>query len=191
GRGELRRRQGARRENGRRAPRDSEGARQAPDDSGRHRAALCHRRRASEASMTLTLAEYAAHDALGLAALVESRQVSPKELALAAAAAIAALNPALNAVVETYADRIDGLDERTLGDGPFRGVPFLIKDVFGQEAGRRIEWGSRLCRGMVAQQNTYLFDMLRASGVNILGRSATPEYSMSGTTESAMFGNTS
>src|SRR4029079_13269322 len=104
---------------------------------------------------------------------------------------IDAVNPRLNAVVETYADRIDGLDERTLGDGPFRGVPFLIKDVFGQEAGRRIEWGSRLCRGLVAQQNPYLDDMLRASGVNILGRSATPEYSMSGTTESAMFGNTS
>ena len=139
----------------------------------------------------MTLSEYAALDALGLADAIAQRQLSPKEAALMAARAIDAVNPRLNAVVETYADRIDDLDERTLGAGPFRGVPFLIKDVFGQEAGRRIEWGSRLCRGMVAQQNTYLYDMLRASGVNILGRSATPEYSMSGTTESAMFGNTS
>ena len=114
--------------------------------------------------MTLTLAEYAAHDALGLAALVASRQVSPKELALAAAAAIDAVNPAVNAVVETYADRIDGLDERTLGDGPFRGVPFLIKDFFGHEAGRTIEFGSRLCRGMVAQQNTHLYELFRPPG---------------------------
>jgi amidase len=139
----------------------------------------------------MTLSEYAALDARGLADAIARRQLSPKEAALAAARAIDAINPRLNAVVETYADRMDDRDERTLGDGPFRGVPFLIKDVFGQEAGRRIEWGSRLCRGMVAQQNTYLYDMLRASGVNILGRSATPEYSMSGTTESAMFGNTS
>jgi len=139
----------------------------------------------------MTLAEYAALDAVGLADAIARRQLSAKEAALTAARAIDAVNPRLNAVVETYADRIDGLDERTLGDGPFRGVPFLIKDVFGQEAGRRIEWGSRLCRGMVAQQNTYLYDMLHAAGVNILGRSATPEYSMSGTTESAMFGNTS
>ena len=139
----------------------------------------------------MTLAEYAALDAVGLADAIARRQLSAKEAALMAARAIDAVNPRLNAVVETYADRIDDLDERTLGDGPFRGVPFLIKDVFGQEAGRRIEWGSRLCRGMVAQQNTYLHDLLRASGVNILGRSATPEYSMSGTTESAMFGNTS
>src|SRR6185312_11389595 len=130
----------------------------------------------------MTLAEYAALDAVGLADAIARRQLTPKEAALTAARAIDAVNPRLNAVVETYADRIDDLDERTLGDGPFRGVPFLIKDVFGQEAGRRIEWGSRLCRGMVAQQNTYLFDMLRASGVNILGRSATPENAMFGTT---------
>ncbi|MCU1383276.1 MAG: hypothetical protein JWL71_1973 [Acidobacteria bacterium] len=141
--------------------------------------------------MTLTPAEYAAHDALGLAALVASRQVSAKELALTAAAAIAALNPAINAVVETYPDRIDGLDERTLGSGPFRGVPFLIKDFFGHEAGRTIEFGSRLCRGMVAQQNTHLFELFRAAGLNVLGRSAAPEYSMAGTTENALYGRTS
>jgi amidase len=87
----------------------------------------------------MTLAEYAALDAVGLADAIARRQLSAKEAALTAARAIDAVNPRLNAVVETYADRIDGLDERTLGDGPFRGVPFLIKDVFGQEAGRRIE----------------------------------------------------
>lgn len=141
--------------------------------------------------MTLSLAEYAAHDALGLAALVAGRQVSAKELALAAAAAIDAVNPAINAVVETYPDRIEGLDERTLGDGPFRGVPLLIKDFFGHEAGRTIEFGSRLCRGLVAQQHTFLYEMLAASGVNVLGRAAAPEYSMSGTTENALYGRTS
>ena len=139
----------------------------------------------------MNLSEYASYDALGLAALVASRQVSPKELAEAAAAAIAAVNPAINAVVETYPDRIDALDERMLGNGPFRGVPFLMKDVFGHEAGRKIEFGSRLCRGMIAQQDTHYCELLRASGVNILGRSAAPEYSMAGTTEGALYGNTS
>jgi|SRR5690242_11702731 len=138
----------------------------------------------------MKLSEYAAHDALGLAALVEAKEVSPSELAATAAAAIAAINPAINAVVETYADRIDKLDERGLGNGPFRGVPFLMKDVFGHEAGRKIEFGSRLCRGMVAQQDTHYCELVRAAGVNILGRSAAPEYSMSGTTEGALYGNT-
>lgn len=138
----------------------------------------------------MKLAEYARHDALGLAALVANKEVSPIELAATAAAAIAAINPAVNAVVETYPDRIDALDERSLGNGPFRGVPFLMKDVFGHEAGRKIEFGSRLCRGMVSQQDTHLCELFRASGVNILGRSAAPEYSMSGTTEGALYGNT-
>ena len=139
----------------------------------------------------MKLSEYAAHDALGLAHLVATKQVSPRELALTAADAIAAINPSIRAIVETYPDRIQDLDDRTLGSGPFRGVPFVIKDLFGHEAGRRVEWGSRLCRGMVAKQDTYLCEMLKASGINILGRSAAPEYSMSGTTESALHGNTS
>jgi amidase len=139
----------------------------------------------------MNLTEYAALDAIGLAELVAKKDVSPRELAGTTAAAIAAINPAVNAVVETYPDRIDRLNEATLGTGPFRGVPFLMKDVFGHEAGRTIEWGSRLCRGMVAKQDSYLCELLRASGVNILGRSAAPEYSMSGTTESILHGNTS
>jgi amidase len=139
----------------------------------------------------VNLSEYASYDGLGLAGLVERKEVSPKELAQAAARAIDAVNPAVNAVVETYPDRIEDLDERTLGSGPFRGVPFLIKDFFGHEAGRVVEFGSRLCRGLVSQQDTHLYEMFKASGVNVLGRSAAPEYSMSGTTESALHGNTS
>ena len=130
----------------------------------------------------MNLTEYARYDALGLAELVARKEVTARELAQTAMAAIAAINP-LNAVVETYADRIDALDEATLGDGPFRGVPFLMKDVFGHEAGRRIEFGSRLCRDMVVQQDTHYCQLVRAAGLNIIGRSAAPEYSMSGTTE--------
>lgn len=139
----------------------------------------------------MKLGEYAKYDALGLAELVARKEVTPKELAQTAAKAIETSNPVLNAVVETYPDRIEGLDEATLGKGPFRGVPFLTKDVFGHEKGRKIEFGSRLCKGMTVETGTYFLDQLKAAGVNILGRSAAPEYSMSGTTESVMFGNTS
>ena len=139
----------------------------------------------------MNLAEYASYDALGLAGLVATKQVSPTELARTALEAITALNPAVNAVVETYPDRIEALDESALGSGPFRGVPFLMKDVFGHEAGRKVEFGSRLCRGMVAQQDTYVLQLFRAAGLNIIGRSAAPEFSMSGTTEGALYGSTS
>lgn len=139
----------------------------------------------------MNLAEYAKYDGLGLAELVAKKDVSSRELALTALEAIKAGNPVINAVVETYDDCIDGLDETRLGNGSFRGVPFLIKDVFGHEKGRKIEFGSRLCKGMTVEAGTYFVDMLKAAGVNILGRSAAPEYSMSATTESVMFGNTS
>ena len=139
----------------------------------------------------MQLHEYARYDALGLARLVADREVNATELARTAANAIAAAYPSVNAVVEVYPDRIESLDERSLGSGPFRGVPFLIKDIFGHEAGRKVEFGSRLCRGMRAEQDTYYCRMLKAAGVNILGRSAAPEYSMAGTTETALYGNTS
>src|SRR5215470_15232047 len=139
----------------------------------------------------MNLAEYAAHDALGLAELVAKKQVSPKELAQTATAAREKIDPAVGAVVELYLDRIEGLDEKTLGEGPFRGVPLLIKDVFGHEKGRRIEFGSRLCAGMTVEATTYFCDLLKASGVNILGRSAVSVFYNAATTESALFGNTS
>ncbi len=139
----------------------------------------------------MNLSEYASYDALGLAELVHKKQVTPKELAALAAAAIKALNGDVKAVVETYGDRIGKLDEATLGDGPFKGVPFLLKDVFGHEKGRLCEFGSRLCKGLMTEVDSHMTTQLRAAGVNILGRSAAPEYSMSATTESLMFGNTS
>jgi amidase len=139
----------------------------------------------------MKLAEYAAFDGLGLAQLVAKREVAPRELAQTAAEAIAKSNPVLGAVVETYADRIENLDETSLGDGPFRGVPFLIKDVFGHEKGRVMEFGSRLCKGMVTPADTNLMVLLRKAGVNNLGRSAAPEFSMAATTEGMLYGNCS
>lgn len=135
--------------------------------------------------------EYARHDATGLAELVARGEVSPTELAEAANAAISALNPDLNAVVETYDDRIDRLDETALAGGPFRGVPCLIKDVGGHEAGRKIEFGSRLCEGMTATQDSNLIHLFRQAGVNVIGRSNTPEYSIAGSAENKLHGATS
>src|SRR6266700_2468765 len=99
----------------------------------------------------MNIREYAKYDATGLAELVRKKEVTPKELALTAAQAIAKANPELNGVIETYDDRIEGFDEKTLGNGPFRGVPLLMKDVFGHEKGRRIEFGSRFAKGWSAR----------------------------------------
>src|SRR4051812_22973939 len=99
----------------------------------------------------MKIAEYAGYDATGLAELVAKKQITAKELAKTAAEAIAAANPKVNAVVELYQDRVEGLDEETLPDGPFRGVPFLIKDIGQHLDGRKFECGSRLMQGFVVE----------------------------------------
>ena len=134
--------------------------------------------------------EYSSLDALGVAGLVKNGDVSPREMAMAAVAAMEAVNGQIKAVVEVYPDRTDSLSDE-VADGPFSGVPFLIKDVGGHEKGRKIEFGSRLCKDMVADYDTNLMKLLRASGANVLGRSNAPEYSIAGSTENLLYGNTS
>jgi amidase len=138
----------------------------------------------------MKLAEYAAYDATGLAQLHARGEVSARELARTALAAIGAVNSDLNAVIELYDDQVDDLDEASLGNGPYRGVPFLIKDVFGHLKGRKIEFGSRLCEGMICDVETSFAKLLKKAGFNILGRTNTPEYSLSSTTENLLYGNT-
>lgn len=139
----------------------------------------------------MKLHEYARLDATGLAALIRQGEVTAKEVADLANEAIALANPKLNAVVEAYDDRIGGLDEAGLGNGPFRGVPILIKDVRGNEKGRKVEFGSRLAEGYVCDGDTHLAEMFRAAGLNIVGRSNAPEYSIATSTENLLYGNTS
>ena len=139
----------------------------------------------------MNIDEYAAYDGLGLAKLIKNGDISPGELALTAANAISDTNLKVNAVIETYPDRIENLDVTDFPDGPFKGVPFLIKDVTGHQRGRKIEFGSRLCKGMQCDQNTFYGKLVEQAGFNILGRSNTPEYSLAGTTENALYGNTS
>jgi len=136
-------------------------------------------------------ADYEAYDALGLAELVRRGRVSPGELLEAAIERVEARNSRVNAVTMPLYDYARKAIADGLPDGPFRGVPFLIKDVGGHERGRLIENGSRLCQGMIGIGDSNLIKLLRASGVNVLGRSNAPEYSIAGTTENALYGNTS
>ena len=122
----------------------------------------------------MNLTEYATYDALGLAELVAKKQVSPKELAQTAVAAKEKVDPAVRSVVEIYDDQIDDLDEARLGNGPFRGVPFLIKDVFGHLKGRKIEFGSRLCEGMIGDVETNFAKLSRPRGSTSSGAPIRP-----------------
>lgn len=135
------------------------------------------------------LSEYAGYDATGLAALIKEKQVSRKEVAECALAAIQQLNPVLNAVVEVYPDRAAHLPENT-DSGPFAGVPFLLKDLAAFESGQYYEMGSRIAEGMRAPHDTELVKRYKAAGLLIMGRTTTPEFGGSTDTASLASGIT-
>lgn len=133
--------------------------------------------------------EYGDHDALGLAALVRSKQVSPSELLDEAMARTAAIDPAINAVVVKHEDYARGQIARGLPDGPFAGVPFLLKDL-DSIAGTRTTFGASLTRDHVAKRTSTIAQRFIASGVVVFGKSASPELGLLPTTESRLHGPT-
>ncbi|MEW2218967.1 amidase [Streptomyces sp. NPDC006990] len=131
-------------------------------------------------------AEYVNHDAVGLAELVAAGEVAAAELQAAALEATQAVDPQVNAIVETWpAD-----DEPKPGSTPLAGVPFLIKDIGAAMAGRRMELGSRLAAGHVARADSFLVLRLRRAGLVTFGRTATSEMAYSITTEPVLYGAT-
>lgn len=138
----------------------------------------------------MKLSDYIAHDALGLAALVRAREVSPTELIAAALEAFDAVNPAINAVIETWPEDIAAQIAAASASAPFFGVPFLIKDAVLHMAGQKSEMGSRLAAGLVAPEDTHLMARFRRAGLLTFGRTASPEMAYSCSTESVLRGAT-
>ncbi len=132
--------------------------------------------------------DYSEYDGLGLAELVRSKQVTPGELVEAAIERIERHNPTLNAVVYKGYDDARKQAAGDLPDGPFKGVPFLIKDLGMAVAGWPRSSGSKFTRGVVDAEDGGLTRRYREAGVVPLGKSNTPEYGITGTTESAALG---
>jgi amidase len=133
-------------------------------------------------------AQYAEHDGLALAELVRKGQTTPAELLEAAIERIERHNGALNAVVYKAYDEARRKAAGKLPDGPFRGVPFLIKDLGVGVAGWPRSHGSKFARNYVDAEDTGLVRRYRESGAVFVGKTNTPEYGITGTTESAFLG---
>jgi amidase len=132
----------------------------------------------------MSWSEWAQHDALALAQRVRRGEVSAAELAAQAATAVARVNPHLSAVVELFDDvvadpRKDGMDPQ----GLFAGVPFLVKDLGPTLKGRLQEQGSLLLQGQRASADSFLTRRIRAAGLNIIGRTSTPEFGLCSSAE--------
>ncbi|MBN9590628.1 MAG: amidase, partial [Alphaproteobacteria bacterium] len=114
-------------------------------------------------------AEYDHYDGLGLAHLVRQRAVSPLELVEEAVARIERHNPKLNAVVYKAYDEARKTAQGKLPDGPFKGVPFLIKDIGMPVKGWPMTNGSAYLRGYVSPADCELTRRYRASGAVLVG----------------------
>ena len=136
----------------------------------------------------MNIAEYADYDGVGLADLVARKEVSPAELVEAAIKRIEQHNGKLNAVVFKAYDEARAAAKSDLPDGPFRGVPFLIKDLGMAVAGWPRSCGSRYTRNLKDEADGSLVARYRASGAVFLGKTNTPEFGITGTTESAHLG---
>jgi len=131
-------------------------------------------------------------DATEQAALVRSRDVSPLELLEAAIERIEAVDPSLNAVVIRWFDHARAIARGPLPDGPFTGVPTLLKDLWASFAGQPLTNGNRALRdaGVVASEDTTLVARMRTAGFVIAGRTSSPELGSVPTTEPEIWGPT-
>ena len=131
-------------------------------------------------------------DATAQAELVRTGEVSPVELVEAAVARIEKLDGELNAVIHRRFDK--ALDEARgeLPGGPFRGVPFLLKDLNAPSAGDPQHNGARVLKdaNYIAPADNWLVNRYRAAGFVITGRTNTPEFGLVPTTEPVAHGAT-
>jgi amidase len=127
-------------------------------------------------------------DGLGLAELIRRGDVSPKEAVESAIERIEAFNPKLNAVVHRMYDSARREAAGNLPDGPFRGVPFLVKDLVTWVRGEPMSCGSRVFDGWTAPFDSEVARRYRSAGLIFIGRTNTPEFGLVPFTESERLG---
>jgi len=133
--------------------------------------------------------EYESHDALGLASLVQRGEIKPRELIEVAIAQCERRNPVVNAVVIPMFDEARRVAEAAPA-GPFHGVPFLLKDLYALYPGVRTTNGSRLFSDFVPDHENEMVARYRRAGLVVFGKSASPEFGITTSTESVLFGKT-
>ena len=131
-------------------------------------------------------------DATAQAELVRNGEVSPVELVEAAIAAAERLNPDLNAIIHEFYDQAREEAAGDLPDGPFRGVPFLRKDLGAPMAGEPMHLGMQVLKDADFRSpvDSYLGIRFRDAGFVTIGKTNTPELGIQPTTEPKAYGAT-
>jgi amidase len=132
--------------------------------------------------------ELAFLDATAQAELVRRKELKPIDLVDAAIERIERLNPELNAVVTPMYEQARETAKKKLPDGPFTGVPFLLKDLGATYGGVRQTMGSAFLKDFVPDHDSELVVRQKRTGLIVVGKSNTPEFGIVPTTESRFLG---
>ncbi|MDW3218465.1 MAG: amidase [Acidimicrobiales bacterium] len=136
--------------------------------------------------------ELARHDAVALAELIRTGDLSPVELIDDTIARIEALNPQVNAIIHPAFEKARAAAAGDLPDGPFRGVPMLMKDLWPAEKGEPLHQGVQGLKnaGYVADVDANIVTAYKRAGFVMAGRTNTPEMGLAATTEPVAYGPT-
>jgi len=139
-----------------------------------------------------SLLDATALDATAQAALVRSGDASAAELVDAAIDRVEKLNGEINAVIHPLYERARAAMQHGLPEGPFTGVPIVVKDLDGTLAGAPYHAGNKALKAAhhVATTTSYLFEKLEAAGFVIIGKTNTPEFGLMPTAEPQAYGPT-
>jgi amidase len=129
-------------------------------------------------------------DATAQAELVRKKKVKPLELVEGAIERIESLNPSLNAVVTPMFEYAREKASDTISEGPFAGVPFLLKDFLAEFAGVRFTEGTAFLSDYIPKEDSELVRRYKNAGLIIVGKTNTPELALGVTTEPRLFGPT-
>jgi amidase len=144
---------------------------------------------AAKPAMANARSELSSYDAVGLAELIRTGQVTAAEVVEDTIRKIETINPKLNAVIYKVYDPARARAAATLSDGSLAGVPFLVKDN-ATVAGIRLTRGSRALRDNVSKETAPFFAATERSGLNLIGVTNMPEMGLIDGTENVLYGPT-
>ncbi|UHG90724.1 amidase [Spirosoma oryzicola] len=142
----------------------------------------------TSSTQALSFDEYVQRDATALAELVRNGDVTPTELLQTAIARAEAVNSQLNAIVTPLYEKGREMASHLPESGPFRGVPFLLKDLEFDWAGTSMKMGCRGYQTYVSAIDSEAVRRLKASGLVFFGKTNTPEFGLTPYTESKLYG---
>lgn len=129
-------------------------------------------------------------DATELASMVRRKEVSPGELLDLALESASAAQEKVNCFSNIFEDAARKQIDAGLPDGPFSGVPFAVKDLGARVKGLPITSGSRAFRDTVSDMDATLVERQKKAGLVIFGQTTSPEFGLTTSTESALYGKT-